>query len=168
MDDDEFNHYSLVNPSTREFRKLSPSPFAFDPSGCVDDYGLGYDSQSDDYKVVSISRSFRSNDNVVSVYALRTNTWKKIESSPYNHWNLGHKSGVFVSGALHWFAGTSTSTVIVALDLADEKFRTVPSLGCVGDNKLSAVDTELTVLGGCLCVSTKWGNRKHLGDEGCR
>lgn len=93
-------------------------------------------------------------DNVVSIYSLRTNSWKKIESSSFHHSGFGYKSGVFVSGALHWVASTSASDFIVALDLADEKFRIVPSPISVGDN-------ELTVLGGCLGVASKRYNDSH-------
>ncbi|KAG5547667.1 hypothetical protein RHGRI_013384 [Rhododendron griersonianum] len=141
-------HYSLVNPSTREFRKLPPSPFPLHPRKSFNVVnGFGYDSQSDDFKVVRISHYQESADNVVNLYALRTNSWKKNDNSPYDHSGIGPKSGVLVSGALHWFARTSTSKVILTLDLADEKFRSIPTLDCMGFN--------LIVLGGCLCVSGK-------------
>jgi len=154
MMEDECFHYSLVNPATREFKILPQSPFTFDPWKCFNDYGLGYDSSNDDYKVVSISHYGETPENVVSIYALRTNSWKQIEKSPCDHSSYGHKSGVFVSGALHWIAITSGSEVIVALDLADEKFRIMPSPNPVGDKELAA-------LGGCLCVSSKRYNDFH-------
>lgn len=68
-----------------------------------------------------------SADNVVSVYALRTNSWKRIENSPCDHSQHNPKSGVLVGGALHWIARNGAEGVIVALDLTDEKFRTMPS-----------------------------------------
>ncbi|XP_058215573.1 F-box protein CPR1-like isoform X2 [Rhododendron vialii] len=142
-------HYYLANPSTREFRKLPPSPFKLHSWNFLNFYGFGYDSRSHDFKVVSISRYSRdSADCVVSLYALRTNSWKKIEYSPCGHSVMGDNSGVLVSGALHWFARTSMSTVILAVDLAVEKIRTIPTLDCTG--------FDLFVHGGCLWVKAKF------------
>lgn len=139
----------LVNRSTRESRKLPFSPFTSNPG--FTDYGFAHDSSIDDYKVVNIcyydvEADAGCVDNVVSVYALKTNYWRRIESSPYDHSRFGHHPGAFVCGALHWVASDGMDDVIVALGLADEKFRTVssPTLGCTGD--------QLCVLGGCLCV----------------
>ncbi|KAG5554860.1 hypothetical protein RHGRI_012430 [Rhododendron griersonianum] len=139
----------LVNPSTRESRKLPLSPFT-SYSGFTD-YGFGYDSSIDDYKVVNIcyydeEADAGSADNVVGVYALKTNSWRRIENSPYDHSCFGHHSGAFVCGALHWVARKGMDDVIVALVLADEKFRTLPSPApdCIG--------ALICVLGGCLCV----------------
>ncbi|XP_058215570.1 F-box/kelch-repeat protein At3g06240-like isoform X1 [Rhododendron vialii] len=155
--DDEWEYicYYLVNPSTREFRKLPPCPSAFNgnPWKCFDGYGFGYDSQSDDFKVVCISHHQESGDKEASLHDLRTSSWKKIENSPCDHSGVGHVSGVLVRGALHWIGRTSTSNVIVALDLADEKYRTIPTLDCMGD--------QLVLLGGCLCVSGKWYDHNH-------
>lgn len=131
-------------------------------------YGLGYDSLNNDYKVVCIcyyndyGAIAGCADNVVSVYALRTNSWKRIENSPYDHsqhdpnsWKrienspYDHsqndpKSGVLVGGALHWIARNGAEDVIVALNLTDERFRTMPSPG--------SLTGQLTVIGRCLFV----------------
>ncbi|KAG5554862.1 hypothetical protein RHGRI_012432 [Rhododendron griersonianum] len=155
---DVWFNYSLVNPSTRESRELPESPFTIEGKFFAD-YGLGYDSSIDDYKVVNISyhhRETESADNLVSVYALKTNSWRRIENSPYDHSHFEHQSGAFVCGALHWVASNGMDDVIVALGLADEKFRTVssPALGCTVD--------QLCVLGGCLCVFVE-----QFYDPGC-
>ncbi|KAG5554861.1 hypothetical protein RHGRI_012431 [Rhododendron griersonianum] len=151
-------NYSLVNPSTRESRELPESPFTIE-SKVLADYGLGYDSSIDDYKVVNISYHHIETecaDNVVSVYALKTNSWRRIENSPYDHSRFERQSGAFVCGALHWVARNGTEDVIVALGLEDEKFQIVasPNLDCNSD--------RLCVLGGGLCVFVE-----QFYDPGC-
>lgn len=80
----------LLNPSTRECKKLPICPFfqksinEFTSNPC----GIGYDSSTDDYKVVIFS--YRSYDysvgsyiTNVDVYSLKTNAWRRIEDSQY-------------------------------------------------------------------------------------
>ncbi|XP_028057313.1 F-box protein CPR1-like [Camellia sinensis] len=72
MIDDVFN-CSLVNPSTRQSRKLPKSPFSINSKYCLESYGFGYDSSNDDYKVMRISHrdydySVDRSENIVSVY----------------------------------------------------------------------------------------------------
>lgn len=144
------DHYCLVNPSTRESRRL-PLLFVHNTK-----FRFGYDSKTDDYKVMTISTDRESVVNVVSVYSLRTDSWKRIKESPYGPSGIVrpsgivHRSGVLVSGALHWLAETSTGGIIMALDLEDEKFRTFPGFPYTG---FIDIELELLVLGGCLCVS---------------
>ncbi|GMP96426.1 hypothetical protein CsSME_00045082 [Camellia sinensis var. sinensis] len=145
----------LVNPSTRESRKLPKSSFS-ESKFHLNSYGLGHDSSNDDYKVVRISnhdQDANCADNMVSVYTLRTNLWRRIEGSPYDHTVHGPSRGILVRGALHWLArkgvGSNKSTIIVSFDLADENFRDMPSPDSV-DNFILV--EELGVLGGCLCV----------------
>lgn len=136
-----FQQY-LVNPATRESRKLPECPFRIKPGYSFNDYGFGYDSSLDDYKVVNIGHHDAVVNlaySIVSVYTQRYNSWRRVENSPYFHTRFGQKSGVFVGGALHWMVTTG----IAAFDLVDEKFRTVPSPGPVD---------EIDVLRGCLCV----------------
>ncbi|GKA26997.1 F-box associated domain containing protein [Tanacetum coccineum] len=120
--------------------------------------GFGYDSVKDDYKVVTISKSSLQRVNDVHVYSLRSNTWRKLSNSPYEHssnW-CGNKrkrlSGVFVNGFLHWIAGKdSDHGVIVAFSLADEKFSEVPDWKNYADI-LSGSDCLLVALGEKLAI----------------
>nr|GEW14487.1 hypothetical protein [Tanacetum cinerariifolium] len=83
--------------------------------------GFGYDSVSDDYKVVTISCIDQLYGNVY-VYSLTTNTWKQATHLPYYNINIQSWSGVFVSnGFLHWIVYSHSKPVIVAFSLADEK-----------------------------------------------
>ena len=149
--------FFLGNPSTRLSKILPISPFSINSVNkclCLDSYGLGYDSSSDDKKVVSIAHyDYGSDfdDNIVSVYSLSISSRGRIDDSPYIHTSYGPLPGIFANGALHWFAssfvGSNNSTVIASLDLTYENFGDVPSP--VDDFVLFE---ELSVLGGCLCM----------------
>ncbi|THF96056.1 F-box/kelch-repeat protein At3g23880-like [Camellia sinensis] len=142
----------LWNPSTRKSKKLPNSGIRM-RYGCFIIYGFGYDESIDDYKVVGIFCVFGSGgsyENEVKVYALRTDSWRRIQDFP-----CGiplDDSGKFANGALHWAAsgdtGSSHSWVIVSLDLAKETYGEVvqPNYGDGG------FDLTLGVLKGCLCV----------------
>ncbi|KAI8002256.1 F-box/kelch-repeat protein [Camellia lanceoleosa] len=134
---DDFSNCFLVNPSTRQSRKLPKSPFSINSSEycCLDSFGFGYDSSNDHYKVVRISHhdyNYRvaCADNIVSVYSLSTDSWRRIEDSPFDHSCYEPSPGSLLGGALHWVArtvlGSNKSTVIASLDLADESFHNVP------------------------------------------
>lgn len=141
----------LLNPTTRECKKLpsfNSSMVGVAPSGI---YGLGYDSLTHDYKVVIFCKHF------VWVYMLRINCWKMVQNSPF-YW-LGSKilhsevadSGVFVNGSVHLLClkNWDSPVSIVAFDLADEMFREVPPpCDLTGETQL-----EVWVLGGLLCLT---------------
>lgn len=84
----------MLNPLTKEINELARLPFYFDRSKKVNMLvGLGYDPVNDDYKVLAICHDFDSDDNeeeekeivpemFVSVYSLKSGSWKRAESSP--------------------------------------------------------------------------------------
>ncbi|KAG5554847.1 hypothetical protein RHGRI_012417 [Rhododendron griersonianum] len=89
----------LWNPSIRMFRKFSPPD---NPSGSTF-YGLGYDSASDDFKVVRAIRPKRKNaTSAVHVFSSRLGSWKRIGEFDYqmvqsHDWT----SGTVLNGAPH-------------------------------------------------------------------
>ncbi|KAK2984432.1 hypothetical protein RJ640_014838 [Escallonia rubra] len=149
----------LINPSTRECRRLPVSPFALDPLACHIMYGFGYDLCSDDYKVVTLSYYDTDNehepdcaDMFVNVYTLKNNSWKRVRNSPYDHAVPLLSMGVFVNGCVHWLGSrvSDYSTAIAAFDLADEEFREVAP---PTDADISNIHVlSLAVIGGCLCL----------------
>ncbi|KAK9741610.1 hypothetical protein RND81_03G117200 [Saponaria officinalis] len=161
----------LVNPTTKEVRALPVSPYALDPRASftmygleydhVSMYGLGYDHVSDDYKVVTLSYYYTDKHELdsemfVNVYSVRSGTWKKGESSPYDH-AVGHViSGVFFGGRIHWLARRTSdhSSVIVGFDLTEEKFHEVPAPSSIDGHNF--VYNRLVVLGGCLSIFPSW------------
>ncbi|XP_071687773.1 F-box protein CPR1-like [Rutidosis leptorrhynchoides] len=119
-------------------------------------YGFGYDSLTDDYKVVTISDIHRANlVNVdvtmhVHVYSLRANTWKGIIDTPGNH-IYTVDAGVFSNGFLHWLEIKENEHLgnIIAFSLSDEKFNEIliPKVDFVYGKNCKLVD-----LGGKLAL----------------
>lgn len=148
----------LLNPSTREYKALPTLPFALGPRReffrCV--YGFGYDSFTDDYKVLIIvyceteyeSRTERG-ITVGAIYSLKTNLWRRIQDTNYFLWTIS--CGVFFNGCIHFLCWKSTgSFLIVAFNLSDEIFREVPLPASFCE--LEALDYRVAVFGGCLCL----------------
>ncbi|XP_055824041.1 F-box/kelch-repeat protein At3g06240-like [Solanum dulcamara] len=93
--------YLLWNSSTNEsiqlpnikLRHISRSTYE---EASVGTYGLGYDSITDDYKILKI-------DNLASnkILALKSGSWRNIDNIFYNYTH--HKDTlIFVRGAFHW------------------------------------------------------------------
>jgi F-box interacting protein len=116
-------------------------------------YGLGYDSVSDDFKVVRILWPF-SNDVPcpVHVFSSKLSLWKSIGNFSYDI--PDDLPGTVLNGSPHWVVcGDIDITrysikLIVCFDATEEKFKEVPKPNCVGENGW----IDLAVLGGCLCV----------------
>ncbi|KAJ4849007.1 hypothetical protein Tsubulata_026698 [Turnera subulata] len=116
-------------------------------------YGFGYDSASDDYKVIVATGPHpddpRRGDGVeVEIFSLKTGSWKKLENPDECFQDIEHlqyfKSiererylhernlGFFLNGALHWgraqFLPSGEEThEIFAFDLGKERFYPVPN-----------------------------------------
>ncbi|KAI3812547.1 hypothetical protein L1987_17257 [Smallanthus sonchifolius] len=146
--------FYFKNPTTREFIELPESSYEMINNLLEIDimYGFGYDSLTDDYKVVTVSY-FHYNylippDNMsVHVYSLRNKTWRWVIDSPYDHSHGKSLPGVFVNGFLHWIAnkGSDRLPVIVAFSLADEKFSEV-LLVVVGEKLGIFVEDEVWLM----------------------
>lgn len=135
-----FDSVVLWNPSTRKYRKLPDSSVELEEKWRYYEnriYGFGYDSVSDDYKVVRIVMLEGMHDDEsfhyeAKAYSLKANSWHRVEKFPhYPH--LKRTGGVLVKGALHWVVNEepripriSRAGLIVAFDLACEKYRLVP------------------------------------------
>ncbi|KAL0415913.1 UNVERIFIED_CONTAM: F-box protein [Sesamum latifolium] len=157
---EEFEKF-LVNPITRQLVKVPKSPLALKRKESFSMHGFGYDSASDDYKVVTLSY-YDSTDNhyadrvetFVDVFSVKRGVWRRVDISPYDHLCKGTlSSGAFVNGALHWLARSrklGSPSVIAAFNLANEVFDEIPAPSDVDVQNF--VFNELVVLGGCLCM----------------
>ncbi|KAI8027808.1 F-box protein CPR1 [Camellia lanceoleosa] len=166
----------LWNPSTRKHLELPVSltetPVDF-RGVLVNLFGLGYDSVSDDYKVMRIARindyrlvsddykvmrvarinDYRFVHYEVRVYSLKSNSWRKVGDFPH-HLELNLCTGLLVGGALHWSVNPKPMLhedgphALIAFDLGVEEYRMVSLPEC------GAVDfcLKFAVLNGCLCV----------------
>ncbi|KAK8546807.1 hypothetical protein V6N13_093850 [Hibiscus sabdariffa] len=142
------NIICLWNPSTREFKVLPQSsiqrpPSAADTSFCG--LGFGYDSQTDDYKVVRfIDNTFEYHCDgnsyylettyQVDLYSLKGNSWKEI-SDPIIDRGVGVRYTTlldnYVNGFYYWRA-TAHDYIILSFDMVNEMFSTLPLPGFDG------------------------------------
>ncbi|KAM1133796.1 hypothetical protein ACFX13_043771 [Malus domestica] len=167
---------ALWNPSIQKFKRIP-----FTPSVSSPQYGFGYDSTNDDYKLVEIEKistpysvdvSKWSWENIsngswpycvtltyeVHVYSLKSNLWKKIQCMPSKGLELVSKIQ-FSNGALNWVMADNNMSIILTLDLATEKYG---EFYCPVNGTLD-VRIELEVLGGYLCVCIRNYNNREFG-----
>ncbi|XP_062016240.1 F-box protein CPR1-like [Rosa rugosa] len=136
----------IWNPSTGFFKKL-PDP------GVKDEFlvfsGFGYISATDDYKIlIANSKREKGEKPRIRIFSSKSNSWKRIQDSQYSA-SSTTIMGTLLNEALHWLE--MFDDVIVAFDLADEEFRTMP-LPVVEDHYAGDYFRHLGVLGGSLCV----------------
>ncbi|KAF5749871.1 F-box protein CPR30-like [Tripterygium wilfordii] len=105
-------------------------------------YGLGYDSVSDDYKLVLIDDTLELGD-ISIVYSMKRNYWE-WSRIPLDLFMLEAR-GSFVEGFLNWGSGRN----IVAFALDTEEFCQVPLPNGIKGLALMNVG----VLGGCLMMT---------------
>ncbi|KAL7097186.1 hypothetical protein ACP275_10G127800 [Erythranthe tilingii] len=120
-----------------------------DADSCFRGGGIGYDSASDDYKVVRIDAlDYDSDSRTVyqtSFYSLKMDSWTMTKDCPYEFSWMRQLTGVFLDGALHWIL----PNMIVAVVLETEDYRELP----LPANSEELSDVHLDVLDGCLVVS---------------
>ncbi|PQM34520.1 F-box/kelch-repeat protein [Prunus yedoensis var. nudiflora] len=133
----EVNCTNIViwNPCTGHSKLLPKPSFLF--SGFLF-FGFGYDSTTDDYKVIRGSRTAISKETVVEVFSLRTNSWRRSRSNKDHGYVCLNGKGCFFNGALYWvelqWAGgpRPIGSRILSFDLAEEKFQETVSLPYLG------------------------------------
>nr|BAQ18969.1 S11-locus linked F-box protein type-3 B [Petunia x hybrida] len=155
-------NFVLLNPATRNYRLLPPSPFVC-PRGLyrsIGGVGFGYDFIQKNYKVVRISEVYGEPPfNCPSVmewkgevYDSSTDSWRELAYVdqelpwPYNF----PYSEMFYNGAFHWNAHRNM-VVILCFDISTEIFRSmqVPESCASYDEKrhsLLILDDSLTII----------------------
>ncbi|KAL5706787.1 hypothetical protein ACHQM5_024909 [Ranunculus cassubicifolius] len=120
----------VCNPITREYVILPKSP-KIDMVPLA--LGFGFDSITDDYKVIRILITKKESkiednevedENVVEVFTLGSREWRQVAIEvPHIRHVLQH-SGVFVNGRIHWlgYTNTGSSEVILSFNVATEEF----------------------------------------------
>ncbi|GJR88483.1 putative F-box domain-containing protein [Tanacetum coccineum] len=148
---EDVNRIIVTNPLTGEFRELANPPDLPGPRHpywrCM---GFGYDSSTDDYKVV---RAICDGDiTLVHMLSLKSNIWKLFGQIKYRPC---FKPGILLNGALHWFWFDANDTndekiLIVSFDLAKEEFREIPQ---PDDSRYVYNDNySLGLIEGSLCI----------------
>ncbi|CAI9285752.1 unnamed protein product [Lactuca saligna] len=91
---------SLWNPSIRRKLTLPDCPRR---CSSVVEIGFGFDSITDDYKIVSISNpEYGGNAGTSFVYSIKTSSWCEIASPTPFIGDMMTSKACFVNGTLHW------------------------------------------------------------------
>ncbi|XP_009759408.1 F-box/kelch-repeat protein At3g23880-like isoform X1 [Nicotiana sylvestris] len=148
-------HLLLWNPSTRESIELPHPESPFNDCVC----GIGYDSTSDDYKIVAINLDACIDQDVsVEILALKSGSWRKICKYPIGihrvsggAMDCGMDSLAFVHGAFHW-VGLSRCSTIISLNISSEVYGEIPLIEQMCNTyNAKFIDQGVLVLGGMLC-----------------
>ncbi|PRQ52355.1 putative F-box domain-containing protein [Rosa chinensis] len=115
----------LWNPSTRDSKVLPKPPRVINSKFSYCFYGFGYDSASDDYKVIRGFTDFAKKI-MIHIFSLKTGSWRTVEDIDYVGFIMG--KGLFLNGALHWlYCLPEGGSRILSFDLGAEKFqKTIP------------------------------------------
>ncbi|KAL3726851.1 hypothetical protein ACJRO7_031709 [Eucalyptus globulus] len=123
--------FHIYNPTTREYIEL-PGSDVVDQNklfyGFRSElfYGFGYDSQSNDYKIVE-GVSLGGVDWDVAILSLKSGSWRRIQVQfeEESHLEVFGMGGVYWNGALRWCASYGNLRqrgMIMSFDLSEEKF----------------------------------------------
>ncbi|TYJ20797.1 hypothetical protein E1A91_A08G021000v1, partial [Gossypium mustelinum] len=139
-----YNRIFVWNLSTRKYQVLPSTKIDFSsPSICYGRsiyYGFGYDRVSDDYKLVRM------------VYSLRSNCWRRIKDFCF-YLIFYRELGFLANNVLHWMVfktRESSNRNLVGFDLRSEEFRLVelPDF-CLDEN----IYFDVKAMGGYLCLT---------------
>jgi F-box interacting protein len=183
------NEITIWNPYTRKHRIIPllplPIPNILQPDNpnrrCLCVHGFGFDQLTGDYKLLRISHLLDLQnpfyDPHVSLFSLKTNSWKIIPAMPYDLQHL-YDLGVFVENSIHWIMtkkklGGLHPSLIVAFDLTLETFNEVPLPDEIGEEvNGKSFEVRVAVLGGCLCMTVDYKDTKIdvwvMKEYGCR
>ncbi|XP_059650940.1 F-box/kelch-repeat protein At3g06240-like [Cornus florida] len=135
----------LWNPSIQKTMALPPVRVTFESHGpFMHSIGFGFDSQTDDYKVVRIvflddgGFGFQTPPEV-DIFSLSTGTWRNISHLGLQHTIWERASQAFLNGATHWFAcnltkGSKSVNLIVSFHMGDEVFSEIKAPGSIVHN----------------------------------
>ncbi|OVA01223.1 F-box domain [Macleaya cordata] len=149
----------IWNPSTKEYKKIpSPPPIEYQSINifyykCL--FGFGYDCKTEDYKLVRIV--IVDDVSQISVYTIRSNSWRSIQTCPYRLYTYYGVRGKLVNGALHWIAtrpiegGSKASSVIVSFNISNERFQEIQLPNCFV-HKYPKKMFNMGLLRGSLCL----------------
>ncbi|KAK8510450.1 hypothetical protein V6N13_100473 [Hibiscus sabdariffa] len=146
----------LWNPSTRQFKIFPKSSIERPPSADSTSFeclGFGYDSLTDDYKVIRFvsnsfeyefdGMSFYSHTIVqVDLYSLKSNSWKELPDPGVGAW-YAFTFNNYINGFYYWPATEASGHVILSFDMVNERFSTLPLPefdGGLAQNYLELVD----------------------------
>uniref|UniRef100_A0A803N7S8 F-box domain-containing protein n=2 Tax=Chenopodium quinoa TaxID=63459 RepID=A0A803N7S8_CHEQI len=147
----------LYNPNTKTHRFLPKTENPYPDKFSI--FGFGYDSGSDDYKVLRMMQCVGPNDEILNdarVYSLRKNSWRKIDHMPYHV--IYDDGGVLLDGVLHYVASkvafSRKTKSIAKFDIRTETYSVMD--GPDYDRSLQSWTMYLGNVNGCLSLSVNY------------
>lgn len=138
--------YYICNPVTGENLSL---PISFNSLVPPDLSGFGFDSVSNQYKLICIRQNHEMKKSNAEVFTLGLDSWRVIPSIPYISDTT--QTNVLVNGSLHWLTkGDENSLKIVSWVISGEEFNMIelpPSTNSYEDG-----EKYLGMLGRCLSL----------------
>ncbi|XP_056697127.1 F-box/kelch-repeat protein At3g23880-like [Spinacia oleracea] len=111
--------FFLYNPATSQSHKFYPGDFEiWDPS--YTNWGFGYDSINDDFKVVRIMTNGVTQ--TVHVYSLKMNVWRKVDFGVERSRGFLFEKAVFVNDTLYWTMMVTAGSTLTARLVAGHKW----------------------------------------------
>ncbi|XP_026446418.1 F-box/kelch-repeat protein At3g06240-like [Papaver somniferum] len=160
--DGAFLIYNPITGETSAWVEINRKP------GKRNHLAFGFDPQSDEHKVIWISGSVeyhfresileRPKDQVVEVFTVGKNTWRRIDATPPI--SITYEDSFYVDGCLYWrFRETEHGELeqIMRFDIVTEKFRVIPIPGFVIHTKEYkwSQTVDLTEIDGRIAVLTQ-------------
>ncbi|KAH7859288.1 hypothetical protein Vadar_034137 [Vaccinium darrowii] len=114
----------IYNPITRDHLILPPSDSK--SSVLSQEIGLGFDPSTNKYKVVRgyTGLSYRDTMRRFEIISLGEISWRELSTPQFMVVRVGWEV-IFLSGALYWTKTEGVNTIVVQLNLSDEKFRNI-------------------------------------------
>ncbi|KAE8021692.1 hypothetical protein FH972_007562 [Carpinus fangiana] len=140
----------LWNLATRESKTLPPIHCPSDLPGYFSDFGFGFDSKTNDYKVVRIL-PFNS-QYVVAVYSLGADSWGVIDSSPNPSYSIRSSHfPSYVNRVDHWWAFDMSKVsrpFLISFDMSNEVFQKVllPPIEASSIEDIAVINDSLALI----------------------
>ncbi|XP_058006580.1 F-box protein CPR1-like [Hevea brasiliensis] len=159
---------ALWNPSVRKIVNIPCPNVTFTSYGpYIPSLGFGFDSTTDDYKLVRIVYSHFNFGEIrpfVEIYSLRSRGWRKVDNN-LKYVITARSTSAFLNGACHWvankrFYGPGVCDAIVSFSLGEEAFGEMEVPDCLV-KKYQFVD--VAVFDGSLLLVASF----KLTGEGC-
>ncbi|XP_058006578.1 F-box/kelch-repeat protein At3g23880-like [Hevea brasiliensis] len=128
------NGAALWNPSVRKIVNIPCPNITFTSHGFYKHLlGFGFDSATDDYKLVRIvylpdsNFKFDKIPPLVEIYSLRSRGWRKVDNNDLKYVIADFSTSAFLNGTCHWVAtkppnGPGACDAIVSFSLGEEVF----------------------------------------------
>lgn len=143
----------IINPRTREVRELPLPPMPPRAELYEISLSFGYDSSTDDYKLLMGINKIDVDRSLVHVFSLKSMTWKLI--GHINYLLTYSISCVLLNGAFHWIASDLgiEKMVILSFDLSREEFKSIPAPVPDDSTTFVVVGSTLGIFQDNLCMS---------------